>query len=310
MADDLTLEQKIALIDTSKDNIKTAIINKGVTPTGNITTYAAAINNISTANISSLSITPTTSAQTITATGGVDGYSPINVSAVTSAIDSDIVAGNIKQGVNILGVNGSLVGLNGETRSVSLTSSSGQTFTPTSGKNGITSITVTPTNRAFSSSISPTTSAQTFSIPSGNSGNGSFTVGAVTSAIDSNIAAGNIRSGVSILGVTGNYSGSTINNQNKTVYTNGEYIADEGYTGLGTVTVAVNNVNNTNLSVTPTTSQQSFTAASPYTGYGTVTVGKVDSSIDSNIVAGNIKKGVNILGVTGTYEGSGTSTGV
>ena len=34
--------------------------------------------------IDPLSITPTTSQQTITATGGTDGYSPITVSAVTS----------------------------------------------------------------------------------------------------------------------------------------------------------------------------------------------------------------------------------
>lgn len=34
---------------------------------------------------------------------------------------------------------------------------------------------------------------------------------------------------------------------------------------------------------------------------------EVTASIDSNIVAGNIKKDVTILGVTGTYEGSGGS---
>ena len=30
---------------------------------------------------------------------------------------------------------------------------------------------------------------------------------------------------------------------------------------------------------------------------------KVDATIDSNIVASNIKKDINILGVTGTYAG-------
>ena len=34
-----------------------------------------------------------------------------------------------------------------------------------------------------------------------------------------------------------------------------------------------------------------------------MTVNAVTSSIDSNITAGNIKKDVVILGVTGTYEG-------
>ena len=35
---------------------------------------------------------------------------------------------------------------------------------------------------------------------------------------------------------------------------------------------------------------------------------EVTASVDSNIVAGNIKKDVTILGVTGTYEGSGGSS--
>lgn len=56
--------------------------------------------------IDSLSITPSTSAQTFTASGGVNGYSPVNVSAVTASIDANIQAGNIKNGVTILGVTG------------------------------------------------------------------------------------------------------------------------------------------------------------------------------------------------------------
>ena len=59
-------------------------------------------------NITALSVTPTTSAQSITATGGVDGYSPVNVSAVDNTIDANITAGNIKSGVTILGVTGTL----------------------------------------------------------------------------------------------------------------------------------------------------------------------------------------------------------
>lgn len=36
---------------------------------------------------------------------------------------------------------------------------------------------------------------------------------------------------------------------------------------------------------------------------------EITSSVDSNIVAGNIKKDVTILGVTGTYEGNGGGSG-
>jgi hypothetical protein len=62
----------------------------------------------STPVIDELNVTPSTSAQTITAPEGVDGYSPVNVSAVTASIDANIVAGNIKKDVTILGVTGSL----------------------------------------------------------------------------------------------------------------------------------------------------------------------------------------------------------
>ena len=123
--------------------------------------------------IESLNVTPTTSAQTITAPSGVDGYNPINVSAVTASIDNNIVANNIVSGVSILGVNGSATVLNGETVNITPTTSQ-QIITPTSPKNGITQA----------------------------------TVAAVTSNIDSNIIAGNIKKDVTILGVTGNYEGS------------------------------------------------------------------------------------------------------
>ena len=56
--------------------------------------------------------------------------------------------------------------------------------------------------------------------------------------------------------------------------------------------------------VTPTTSEQTITAGDQYDGLGTVTVSAVTAAIDENIVAGNIKDGVTILGVTGTYDGN------
>ena len=66
---------------------------------------------IQSATVQPLNVTPSTSSQTITASSGVDGYSPVNVAAVTSAIDSSIVAENIKSGVTILGVAGTYAGI-------------------------------------------------------------------------------------------------------------------------------------------------------------------------------------------------------
>lgn len=56
--------------------------------------------------------------------------------------------------------------------------------------------------------------------------------------------------------------------------------------------------------VTPTTSQQTITADQGKDGLGTVTVSAVTAAIDENIAAGNIKSGVTILGVAGTYDGT------
>ena len=58
-----------------------------------------------------------------------------------------------------------------------------------------------------------------------------------------------------------------------------------------------------NKTVTPTTSQQTITAGDGYDGLGTVTVNAVTAAIDAKIAADNIKSGVTILGVTGSYTG-------
>jgi hypothetical protein len=55
--------------------------------------------------------------------------------------------------------------------------------------------------------------------------------------------------------------------------------------------------------VTPTTSQQTITADEGKDGLGTVTVSAVTAAIDENITAANIKSGITILGVEGTYSG-------
>ena len=61
------------------------------------------------------------------------------------------------------------------------------------------------------------------------------------------------------------------------------------------------------VNVTPSTSSQTINPTND--GIGQVNVSAVTSSIDNNIVAGNIKKDVSILGVTGTFEGSGGGRG-
>lgn len=281
------------------------------------------------------SVTPTLSLQTVSADAGYYGLQTVTVSAVTSSIDSNIQASYIKSGISILGVTGTL---------------SGGGSTPTQSKTSNPStatITITP-DAGYALSL--------------------VTINAVTSSIDNNITAGNIKSGVTILGVLGTYQGTVINNQNKTVdpsTVSQNVTYSTGYTGLGTVTVnamtlgavtvpttatstgatltagtntltlsktisltpnvttagyiSQGTAGNITVSLTATVSTQGATTITPTTanqtalsaGYyttGAITVAAVTSAISGNITASNIRSGVTILGVTGTYTGTTPTT--
>ena len=115
--------------------------------------------------------------------------------------------------------------------------------------------------------ITPQTNEQVF-VPETGAYYDKVSVGAVTSSIDENISPLNIRKGVSILGVDGNLEPDKPD-QNKTI--------------------------------NPTTNNQVVMAD---TGYelASVTVNAVTNEIDGNIQPNNIKKDVEILGVTGTLD--------
>ena len=118
-------------------------------------------------------VQPTTAEQTITPTEG-SVFSGGTVHAVTAAIDVNIASNNIKEGVTILGVAGSLKEEKPE-----------ESF-----------------------NVQPTTAEQTITPREGYTFSGG-TVHAVTSSIDSNIQPENIKEGVSILGVAGTLSGGS-----------------------------------------------------------------------------------------------------
>lgn len=92
-------------LGTENKTVKSSNIEQTITPT-----EGKLINEITVEamKLEEVNVTPTTSTQTITPAQGKDGISQVNVGAVTSAIDSNIVAGNIKKNVEILGVVGNL----------------------------------------------------------------------------------------------------------------------------------------------------------------------------------------------------------
>lgn len=141
--------------------------------------------------------------------------------------------------------------------------------------------------------VTPSTSDQTIA-------SGQYLSGAQTIKGDSNLVAGNIKKGTSIFGVTGTLeTGSTgIDTSDatatashilsgKTAYVNGQKIT-------GTMS------SKSAATYTPSTSNQTIASGQYLSGAQTI-------KGDSNLVASNIKSGVSIFGVSGTYSGSSSS---
>ena len=209
------------------------------------------------------------------------GYDALTKVTVTAP--ANLSASNIKSGVNIAGVTGS--------------------YAPTT-QTKVTTPTAFPT---------------VVNVDSGYDGMTKVTVNA-----PSNLSSGNIKSGVSIAGVTGTYTGESPTSQSKT-YTPSSFPVtirpDSNYNYLSQVTInkpsslvassiapgeticGISGTWEPNLqdrTVTP--SKFPYTVektSSSYKGLGVVTVNK-----PNNLVAGNIKSGVTIAGITGTYEGA------
>ena len=212
--------------------------------------------------------------QEITPDDGYLGIKKVTVNGVDNTIDKNITADNIKHGVDILGVTG--------------------TYAPVTQPIEIT----------------PSTQEQVKVPDMGVDGFDSVTVHAVDKNIDSNIQAGNIRKGVEILGVTGEfgvelYDYDNIDFVKDTLVQSGNYAdpieipVPEGYSGFKSVKLY--SVGVEGLTVNPSTNEQTF-SKNPgewYVGYNNVTVNPVTSSIDDNIKPENIIEGVSILGVEG-----------
>lgn len=109
----MSIQTEINRIRQSKADIISALETKGINvpddaSLDDLSALVEAIEVGSDPVLQTKSATPKTSSQTISPDSGYDGLSKVTISAVTSSIDSDIKASNIKKGVNILGVTGTL----------------------------------------------------------------------------------------------------------------------------------------------------------------------------------------------------------
>lgn len=104
----MSIQTEIERLENAKNALKTSITNKGVTvdEEKKINEYSALVDSIVELKGQTKTVTPSTSEQTISPDAQYNGLTSVTVNAVTSAIDSNIVADNIKKDVSILGVTG------------------------------------------------------------------------------------------------------------------------------------------------------------------------------------------------------------
>lgn len=256
------------------ENIKSGVSIFGVSGTfvGNSSSGSGGINPTYTQTEKTW--IPGTTNQTIPAGTYCEGIQTI-------AGDVDLIDSNIKSGVTIFDVTGTYTGPEGNV--VPTTTLETTTWTPTTSAQTIAAGTycegtqtiaaipsdyVKPSAQKGATTYIPNTSDQTIA-------SNTYLTGTQTIKGDTNLVASNIKSGTTIFNVTGTYSGPS-----------------------GSVTPTATQAAKT---WTPSTSNQTIAAGTYCSGAQTI-------AGDADLIASNIKSGVTIFNVTGTYAGSSGAT--
>lgn len=233
------------------------------------------------------SITPTTSVQTVNPDTGYDGFSQVTIGAAASG------------------------GINNQNKTVSPTTSQ-QSITYDSGYTGLGTVTVNampvmtlPTAVSSTSSgtskatISRSTSDQYINIPTGyNSAAAYYKISAVA---DGSVTGPSSLSASSAAVSTGTNTITLTKTGVTTTPTVSAGYVSSATASTATVTLTASVTTKGATTYTPTTTSQTIASDTYLTGAQTI-------SGDANLVAGNIKSGVSIFGVSGSYAGSGSSS--
>ena len=236
---------------------------------------------IASINLQEKTVSPSTSSQSVVADQGYDGLGKVTVNAMTTATQA--------------------------TPSINVSSSGLITASATQSAGYVSAGTKSSTKQLTTkgaTTYTPKTSNQTIS-------SGTYLTGTQTIKGDSNLVASNIKKDVSIFGVTGTLEESVAEDLSAELTAQGTLLSNQGVT-IDDIKLALQNksagsgeeISLQEKTITPSTSQQNVIADTGYNGLSKVVVSPVTSAIDSDIKASNIKKGVNILGVTGTLEES------
>ena len=149
---------------------------------------------------SKTNITPTTSSQTITADAGYDGLSSVQINAMPSG-SATTPATTITANPTITVSSGGLITASvSKTQSVTPTVSAGYVSSGTSGTITVSGSQTSQLTAKAAATYTPTTTSQTIA-------SGQYLTGTQSIEGDANLLAENIKDGVSIFGVTGNYQG-------------------------------------------------------------------------------------------------------
>lgn len=252
---------------------------------GTFNTDGTSINN------QNKTVTPTTSQQTITADSGYTGLGTVTVNKIPT--NYIIPSGNKEITANGTGIDVAAY----STVSVAVPTGGGSTpdpmTLPTSTSSSATS------GYTSKATISRSTSTQYLNIPPGYLSSGAYYT--ISATPNGTVTAPSSISGTSATVSTGTNTLTLTKTVSVTPSVSTAGYISSGTAGNSSVSLTASVTTKAAATYTPTTSNQTIASGTYLTGTQTI-------SGDSNLVAGNIKKGTSIFGVTGTYEGSGGSS--